>query len=193
METSGSGSGGGGISVTGCMADFSLYIFHPYGGTSLPGTTQKPCKFLFFLESRVLHFAVFSSFIQILWDSATVVKMQIHFSLLSVYQHQKRRTERMRWAYKSSLWSSTCHDLGGSRLRNATTVRNASLSQLLRGRKLSFDSPVSCAESSLKFPEVSFNISHQGFYDQAESEWIFSDNSIMASELLNHVQIISFI
>ncbi|CAG0892323.1 unnamed protein product, partial [Cyprideis torosa] len=25
----------GGISVTGCMADFSLYIFHPYGGTSL--------------------------------------------------------------------------------------------------------------------------------------------------------------
>ena len=23
---------GGGLSVTGCLADFSLYIFHPYGG-----------------------------------------------------------------------------------------------------------------------------------------------------------------
>ena len=23
---------GGGLSVTGCMADFSLYVFHPYGG-----------------------------------------------------------------------------------------------------------------------------------------------------------------
>ena len=25
-------SPGGGLSVTGCMADFSLYVFHPYGG-----------------------------------------------------------------------------------------------------------------------------------------------------------------
>ena len=25
-------SSGGGLSVTGCLADFSLYIFHPYGG-----------------------------------------------------------------------------------------------------------------------------------------------------------------
>ena len=25
-------SSGGGLSVTGCMADFSLYVFHPYGG-----------------------------------------------------------------------------------------------------------------------------------------------------------------
>ena len=24
--------GAGGLSVTACMADFSLYIFHPYGG-----------------------------------------------------------------------------------------------------------------------------------------------------------------
>ena len=23
---------GGGLSVTGCLADFSFYIFHPYGG-----------------------------------------------------------------------------------------------------------------------------------------------------------------
>lgn len=23
---------GGGLSITGCLADFSLYIFHPYGG-----------------------------------------------------------------------------------------------------------------------------------------------------------------
>ena len=25
-------SPGGGLSVTGCLADFSLYVFHPYGG-----------------------------------------------------------------------------------------------------------------------------------------------------------------
>lgn len=25
-------SNGGGLSVTGCLADFSLYVFHPYGG-----------------------------------------------------------------------------------------------------------------------------------------------------------------
>ena len=25
-------TGGGGLSVTGCLSDFSLYIFHPYGG-----------------------------------------------------------------------------------------------------------------------------------------------------------------
>ena len=27
-----SSSPGGGLSVTGCLADFSLYVFHPYGG-----------------------------------------------------------------------------------------------------------------------------------------------------------------
>ena len=27
----------GGLSVTGCLADFSVYIFHPYGGGKKPG------------------------------------------------------------------------------------------------------------------------------------------------------------
>lgn len=36
-----SGSAIGGISVTGCLADFSVYIFHPYGGKkSGPKETQ---------------------------------------------------------------------------------------------------------------------------------------------------------
>lgn len=31
------GSVAGGLSMTGCLADFSLYIFHPYGGAKKPG------------------------------------------------------------------------------------------------------------------------------------------------------------
>lgn len=31
----------GGLSVTGCMNDFNVYIFHPYGGSSKKATTSK--------------------------------------------------------------------------------------------------------------------------------------------------------
>jgi len=31
----------GGLSVTGCLADFSVYIFHPYGGGKKTG--KPPC------------------------------------------------------------------------------------------------------------------------------------------------------
>jgi hypothetical protein len=35
-----SGSATGGLSVTGCLADFSVYIFHPYGGGKKSGLKE---------------------------------------------------------------------------------------------------------------------------------------------------------
>jgi hypothetical protein len=32
----------GGLSVTGCLADFSVYIFHPYGGGKKSGKLLLP-------------------------------------------------------------------------------------------------------------------------------------------------------
>lgn len=34
------GSATGGLSVTGCLADFSVYIFHPYGGGKKSGLKE---------------------------------------------------------------------------------------------------------------------------------------------------------
>lgn len=36
----------GGLSVTGCLTDFSLYIFHPYGGGQRKAGTQTSPRFL---------------------------------------------------------------------------------------------------------------------------------------------------
>ena len=30
----------GGLSVTGCLADFSVHVFHPYGGAYLKGANS---------------------------------------------------------------------------------------------------------------------------------------------------------
>jgi hypothetical protein len=44
----------GGLSVTGCLADFSVYIFHPYGGKK----TGRFCKFFYCCVAQISKFCI---------------------------------------------------------------------------------------------------------------------------------------
>ena len=60
-------SPGGGLSVTGCLADFSFYIFHPYGGgqklTSFSTLDSKYGRPLGRYRVQKLNLCIFSYYI----------------------------------------------------------------------------------------------------------------------------------
>ena len=59
---------GGGLSITGCLADFSLYIFHPYGGQKKTTMSYLESGFYgklsmhFYYERKYLHKQMSESF-----------------------------------------------------------------------------------------------------------------------------------
>lgn len=66
MENSGiAGLYSGGISVTACLSDFSLHIFHPYGGSKKGGPTgmyRDPYRLSWVVKAEARSFIGVSSF-----------------------------------------------------------------------------------------------------------------------------------
>jgi len=55
FDMSSSASAVGGLSVTGCLADFSVYIFHPYGGGKKTGKWPYTAQFQGLMENQMMY------------------------------------------------------------------------------------------------------------------------------------------